>query len=314
MRLERIIIKNIQLIKGLDIKLSPGLTVIVGRNETGKTAFVRAVETALLNCDAKDMVRDGERESEVEMRFESGAYFKWKREQKRSSATVSYDINGVPKTKMGRVVPEEITKIAIPWRIEGESFGFVQIHSQNDLPFLTTRISAKVGRAWDFLEGRTYRQAIDNCKSTLRKKNSEQSALIKSLNGYRDYIRPKMLELDECMIQIIKYKREILEIQCVLLLRKYAILKKLLRELTFYFKYCYYKKVQELREFDASESLDELVNLIGILKTRSAFEKDKKGLFQRRGDLKLIEGEIAERLTCPYFVKTGKCILLEALI
>ena len=310
-RLEKVKIKGIQSIKDLEIKLSPCLTAIVGRGDAGKTAFIRAIETALLNCDAKDVVRTGEQESEIELQFEQGDRVGWKRRKEKTHGSVSYMVNGVPSTKMGRNVPEEVLKLASPWRVEGENFGLLQIHSQNDLPFLTTRMTAKVGRAWDFLEGRVYRQAIDNCKSEIRKKTAEQSSLIKSLNSHSDFIKPKMFQLDDLMIKIKKLKREVFEIQLILLLRKQMFLRKVVRELNSHFKTFYHKKARELKEIDLSRDVVQATDFVMALKAKMDFERERVIWLNQRKKLKILEAEIAERLTCPFYLKTGECQLLS---
>ena len=47
MRISRIVIKNFRAIKELDIKINSHLSCIIGENNTGKTAILRAIQMCL---------------------------------------------------------------------------------------------------------------------------------------------------------------------------------------------------------------------------------------------------------------------------
>lgn len=94
-------IRNFQSIKDTEFEIN-GFTVIVGRNNTGKSAVVRAVDAALSNRAGTEFIRNGEKQCEVGIERE-GLDIKWKK-----GSSSSYLVNGESFTKLNRAVPKTI--------------------------------------------------------------------------------------------------------------------------------------------------------------------------------------------------------------
>ena len=54
-------IKDFQSLKKADILLTPGITVITGATNNGKSAIIRAIDSAIFNLGDDSMVRGGKR-------------------------------------------------------------------------------------------------------------------------------------------------------------------------------------------------------------------------------------------------------------
>lgn len=345
MQLRKIKVKGFLSLKDVTLELSSGLTVLVGMGESGKTALIRAILIVFTNADSKLSVRKGQVLCEVCLTFDTGLEIIWRRKQGKSVGTTSYFLNGHPFTKMGRNVPEEVAKIASPWIVAGKNLGFVQVQEQNPPPFLTTEATAKTGRAWDHLEGRVFREALDACKLTIRIQLVLQTTCQKKLNFYKDVVNPEMDQLDSLYILSQKYIRELNELYNLLVNQKLKAMKKisivcdlllkahlnvLVREFRFSsilysdglledilnFQQAYLHILIQKIQVPSSQKLKLLPNLLkaGELKVSLRVSlKESNVLFDRMEafDIKLSESLF---LNCPYYKDTGECVLLNNLL
>lgn len=318
MQLRRVTVKNIQAIEDLTIELSTGLTVVVGDNESGKTALIRAILACLTNADAKFERRKGTDKSEVALLFddgtEKGLSVLWTRKQGRSSATISYLIGGREYTRMGRSVPERLKQIAFPWKIGGSDFGLVQIQEQNSPAFLVTEMSMAASKAWDALEGQDFRSVVDSCKSLIKKEASVQSQCSKKLNFYKDSIDGRLEMLDDLFISSQKDVREARSLYSLLLKRKLKVIEEAQLEFSELFRVL----VLKLREkVDVSELLRRANIIYGLTKVyelRVSFGESLKELASKKSELDGCDKGLTEFLDCPYYKETGECVLLNNLL
>ncbi|MGM0402654.1 MAG: AAA family ATPase [Thermodesulfobacteriota bacterium] len=86
------------------IEPAKGLTVIVGENNTGKSALVSALQVLCRNAPGDYMVRHGCRECVIRVVTDEGDDIQWRRKNR----IVSYVINGVDIHRLGGSVPEEL--------------------------------------------------------------------------------------------------------------------------------------------------------------------------------------------------------------
>lgn len=94
-------IKNFQSIGSVDFNID-GLTVIVGKNNLGKSALIRAINAALTNQIGKEFIRHGKKSCEVTLKKDD-LQIAW---TKGDSA--SYKINGKDYSRLNRNIPEPI--------------------------------------------------------------------------------------------------------------------------------------------------------------------------------------------------------------
>ena len=87
------------------IPLGPGLTIIRGRNNIGKSRIIRALRNVFYGESDDGDIRNGETVANVNIVFNEGMTLCWQRQQKRSPATQwrLLDANGAPMTLNGAV-------------------------------------------------------------------------------------------------------------------------------------------------------------------------------------------------------------------
>ncbi len=105
--LRRITLDNFMSHAHTVIDLSPGLNVLVGPNNCGKSAVVEALRTVCYNEPAEALVRHGERESRITIETDDGHTVVWR----RRGAAVGYTIDGRPIDRLNRSVPEDLHAI-----------------------------------------------------------------------------------------------------------------------------------------------------------------------------------------------------------
>lgn len=91
-------LKNFQSIAEADLEFTPGINLIVGQSNSGKTAILRAVNAVIDNpTRGKYYIKKGAKSSEVDINYE-GNNIGWKRTPSEST----YEINGELFKKTGR--------------------------------------------------------------------------------------------------------------------------------------------------------------------------------------------------------------------
>lgn len=94
-------IKNFQSIGEAEFKID-GFTVVVGKNNIGKSALVRAIDSALTNRAGKDFIRHGTKKTEVSIKRD-GLTVDWQKGTK-----TLYDVNGKSFSALNRSVPKPL--------------------------------------------------------------------------------------------------------------------------------------------------------------------------------------------------------------
>ena len=89
------------------LELAGGLTVLVGPNNSGKSAVVEALRILCSNDRSQYAVRHGELECSVVVETDDGHRVEWRR--RRDS--VSYSIDGEEFDRLGGRVPEELHRV-----------------------------------------------------------------------------------------------------------------------------------------------------------------------------------------------------------
>ncbi|CAM2058152.1 DNA repair protein RecN (modular protein) [Desulfovibrionales bacterium] len=109
--LKRLIIDNFMAHSHTELELGPGITTLVGLNNTGKSAIVEALRCLVTNPTPKTCIRHGTKEARVELELDDGIRITWVRRKNWARYIIARpDTEPVIFNKLGRgIVPEEVT-------------------------------------------------------------------------------------------------------------------------------------------------------------------------------------------------------------
>ena len=146
MSLKRLSIKGFQSHRDTELEFHPGFNVIVGTNNSGKTAIIRALRKVCYDEPAgADFVNDGMMECEICLTTDNGTITR-KVPVKRDddgyatlANTHSYGVNGEVFTSFGRQIPEVVLEThgmrPLDFKGSGPSLD-LNFQAQQDPPFL----------------------------------------------------------------------------------------------------------------------------------------------------------------------------------
>ncbi|MDD4733110.1 MAG: AAA family ATPase, partial [Desulfovibrio sp.] len=109
--IQRIILEQFQAHKHTELELGPGVNVLTGLNNTGKSAVVEALRCLATNPPPRHVIRHGAAQARVEVVLEDGVRVAWNR--KKNTAWYELWLPGQDEPeyfrKLGRgMVPDEV--------------------------------------------------------------------------------------------------------------------------------------------------------------------------------------------------------------
>ena len=180
-------VKDFQSISKADLVIEDGLTIITGKTNAGKTALIRAIDSAIFNVGNDDMVKAGKRYAGVMV--DNGVNkFIWRRDSQGKNEKTLYQINqDKPITKVGRTQLEEITKLfnITDVRLANSVREKINFWYQGKAPFLTDRTE---GQLFEFFSQSSCDRFIKIIKKMEMDMRS-QKATIDNLNASVDVLR-----------------------------------------------------------------------------------------------------------------------------
>ena len=160
--LKTLSIKGFQSHRDTELEFHPGFNVIVGTNNSGKTAIVRALRKVCYDEPAgADFVNDGMTECEICITLDNGTITR-KVQVKRDEdgyatlGTHSYEVNGETFTAFGRKVPDAVLEThgmrVLDFKGSGPSLD-LNFQGQQDPPFLLFGTSSARAKALSLVSG-----------------------------------------------------------------------------------------------------------------------------------------------------------------
>lgn len=136
-------IRNYQRIKSAKLEFVPGLNVIQGQSNNGKTAIFRAIQTAVFNLSRESHVTLGETKSAVGIRYR-GHEVIWRRDNNAPSP-MSYRVDGKILTKLGRGQPKIISDLLGIREVELDEMKIkLNFQKQMEYPFLLDKTPSQL--------------------------------------------------------------------------------------------------------------------------------------------------------------------------
>jgi len=199
-----------------NIEIFPGqTTIIVGRNNSGKTAILRALRLVFFNHpDGSDFVRYGAKNATVEIEYDNHIIKRIKGKQN------IYELDGSVYSNFGKDVPQEIATIL--------GFSIIQVDrnsyelnygSAHEAPFFVSETSATAGKIFSKLGEQVLGdlvlldKSINASNSNIRKLSTESTVLEKQKTDTLDilskYVLLDEIDLDSCESLLQTYEKGI---------------------------------------------------------------------------------------------------------
>ncbi len=143
--ISQLTVRGFQSIGNDTLDLAP-VTLITGRNYSGKSAILRALHALATNKNGDEFIKQGEKQALVSVTLDDGQAITWTKAKGKGG---EYELDGRTFTKTAGQVPEEIAEaLGIrPIPIDDTFSLFPQIQRQWDPPFLVGESGSRIARA-----------------------------------------------------------------------------------------------------------------------------------------------------------------------
>ena len=190
------------------LRFSPGVNVIIGQSDSGKTAVLRALDWVFNNRpQGDDFRREGEDTTEVTAILPEGEVKRWK----RKTVDNAYSLGEQPFKAFGVDVPDEVRKVV--------RLSDLNLQRQLDAPFLLSLTPGEVARK---LNAIVHLDVIDSSLSRINSKKlkntqdllyrkTEEARMEEELKGfeYLDVIEKMTEEAETLQVNITQFEQEI---------------------------------------------------------------------------------------------------------
>ena len=230
-------VRDFQSIKEAEVEIS-GLTVITGPNNSGKTAFMRAVKGVFTNAAPGPLVRKGCGYLSVEILFEGGDCVLWEKGTEKpygKGKTINrYVVNGVSIQNVGRGVPPEVEGLGVREVKAASDRVWPQIAQQFEgTLFLVNRPGSsvaealadveRVGRLTDALKLSEKDRRATSSELKVRRKDLEKATAHLQLYGGLGEVSKRVGDLVGQNLTIEKSFAQLEELRSLTLQRKEAL-------------------------------------------------------------------------------------------
>lgn len=186
-------IKDFQSLKKAYIELTPGITVITGATNNGKSAIIRAIDSALFNLGDDAMVRGGQRYYGIKISNGSHTMLMARDNVGKNEKTAYQFDEGTVQKKVGRGQLEEVSRMFNIREVKMNNGTKMKINFwyQNDKPFLMDKTA---GQLYEFLSLSScdnYARVLKSLGSDVKSINSDINTLTTEINTYKSLINDK---------------------------------------------------------------------------------------------------------------------------
>jgi len=131
--IKKIAIDNFMAHASTELELGPGVTILTGPNNTGKSAIVEALRCVATNPVPKHYIRHGAKEARVTVELEDGTKVVWIRKKRSSGYELWHPGAEEPEEywKFGRRPPADVLKVLKLDLVELESGDPIDVHVGN---------------------------------------------------------------------------------------------------------------------------------------------------------------------------------------
>lgn len=192
-------IKDFQSLKNVELELVPGLNLVVGKTNIGKTAIIRAIDSALFNIGNDDFVRSGQKYCGISI--DNGTHkMTYARSAVGKNEKTAYQFDdGVVQRKVGRTQLEEVQKYFNIRDVRMQNGTKVKLNFwyQNDKPFLMDKTS---GQLYEFLSLSScdkYTKVLKVMQGDEKALKSDIAIITSEIDTYKKLITKKQEVVDK---------------------------------------------------------------------------------------------------------------------
>lgn len=184
-------IQNFQRIEKAQLEFVPGINIITGPSNSGKSAIMRAFNVAMLNQSRPDTVRFGADFSVVGVRF-NGHEVIYRRDTSGASP-VKYRVDGTVLSKVGRGPVEEVCRAIGIQEVEADGDKLLLFYQkQMKYPFLLDKTGAQL---FKFVAGASGEERVLDVVSQMKKDYSKRAQEVVRMEGRRDALKDQAARL-----------------------------------------------------------------------------------------------------------------------
>ena len=193
--IRRVTLENFMSHKRTVLELAPGITVLLGPNNCGKSALVAGLMTVCRNDAGSYAVRHGQKVCRVTVETEEGNSVTWERKVTSGGGTVSYEVDGKRIDRVrGDVPPEAAAVLRMPEARDDKDVFEIHFGCQKE-PIFLLNDKASGRRAAQFL-------GLSSDAGKLLEMQRLHSARTAERQRTRSRLADEMAELDRRLVAL----------------------------------------------------------------------------------------------------------------
>jgi len=293
--IRKITIENFQSHKHTEVEFCPGVNVITGRSDSGKSSILRALQWVLWNRPTGFAFHSyfaKKEPTKVKVEFDDGSVI----ERIKSSRENKYIVNGVELKALGSQVPEEV--------LQTHKLEDFNLQTQFENYFLLQDSPGEVARKLNKVVGldiidelvKRANSYVNSFRSQISESDIRIEELQKEIEGYcyLDEIEPLLVQVDDYLHELEQLESELDELKQ--LVTDLEELERMLAE--FVDIETLEEKLQQLEslECELQQVTEELTRLSGVVREIELVEQELLE-FEEFGDFAELEEEMDEILS-----------------
>jgi hypothetical protein len=211
--IKSITLKNFQSYKNQTIDFKPGLNLLLGTSDSGKSAILRAMSFVLYNYPKKDsLIHWGELETSVTLEFSDGVKVTRIKGEGRN-AIVAFDADGnkIEKEKIDKEIPDDV-KLLLGNPPQDDFNGLISYADQFSPMFLVDLSPTDLPRSLSGLTGieileESAKQLMQNYKSIEKQNKSDEKEYASLVNEAQSY---SYVDFYENKIKLLEEKKQLI--------------------------------------------------------------------------------------------------------
>lgn len=211
--IKSITLKNFQSYKNQTIDFKPGLNLLLGTSDSGKSAILRAMSFVLYNYPKKDsLIHWGELETSVTLEFSDGVKVtRIKGEGRNAIVAFAADGNKIEKEKIDKEIPDDV-KLLLGNPPQDDFNGLISYADQFSPMFLVDLSPTDLPRSLSGLTGieileESAKQLMQNYKSIEKQNKSDEKEYTSLVNEAQSY---SYVDFYENKIKLLEEKKQLI--------------------------------------------------------------------------------------------------------